>query len=292
MPDPDQISTLLLGALLPLLACVVLVAFWRRGYFAPGYLRAGPPRRLHLPGKAWLVCVSIALVHPALSLLSLAVGGGHPAAGEDDVVYPTTVLQTLRDASPLLAPALFLALAFAWPHGAQRLGILRPGIGRSLLDGLLIAVPAAALALGLNSLAGMLGHFLGAPPPEMGHQILIELRQDKSPAKITVVFIAAVVYAPLVEELAYRGFAQTVLGDRLGRHRRWLTVVIVGSLFAVMHLPVVPWHALPGLVALGIIWGALYERSGSIWGPITAHAAFNAINLTIVMLMPAPTTSG
>ena len=292
MPDPDQISTLLQAALLPLLACGVLAAFWRLGYFAPGYLRAGPSRRLHLPGKVWLIAIAIALVHPALSLLSLAVGGWHTAASEEDVAYPATVLRTLRDASPLLAPAVFLAMAFAWLRGAERVGILRPGIGRSLLDGLLIAVPAAVLALGLNSLAGMLGQWLGAPPPQMGHQMLIELLQDKSPAKITVVFIVAVIYAPLVEELAYRGFAQTVLGDRLGRHRRWLTVFIVGGLFAVMHLPVVTWHALPGLFALGIVWGALYERSGSIWGPITAHGAFNAINLTIVLLMPVSEISG
>jgi membrane protease YdiL (CAAX protease family) len=286
MPDPDTISILLSRALFPLIAAGVLLVFWRVGWLSPRFLRAGPHRRLRLPRPLWWGALGIALLHPVLSLLSLAVGAGGQAADPETATPPTT-LQLLRESSQLIAPALFVALAFALPDGARRLGLARPGVGRNLLWGALLALPATALAFGFNALAGLVGVLLGDPPPELGHRVLIELLDDLTLENLLTVCFAAVVYAPLAEELAYRGFAQTVLGDRLGRHRRGLTIGLVALLFAAMHLPAVTWHALPGLFVLGVVWGAMYERTGSIWGPIAAHAVFNALNLAIVLALTA-----
>lgn len=292
MPDADPMLTLLSRGLFPLIAAGVLVAFWRVDWLSPRFLRAGPPRRLRLPRPLWWGALAVALLHPALSLLSLALGGGASAEADPEAATQPGTLQLLRESSQLIAPAVLIALAFALPAGADRLGLARRGVGRDLAWGALLALPAAALAFGANALAGLVGLMLGDPPPELGHRVLIELLEDLTLENLLTVCFAALIYAPLAEELAYRGLAQTVLGDRLGRHRRWLTVGLVAVLFAAMHLPAVTWHALPGLAVLGVVWGVLYERTGSIWGPVASHAAFNAINLALVLAMSASGEAG
>jgi len=292
MPDADHTLNLLARGLFPLIAAGGLLAFWRVGWLSPRFLRAGPHRRLRLPRPLWWGALAIALLHPVLSLLSLALGGGQVAEPNPEAPPPPGTLQVLRESSQLIAPAVFIALALALPGGAVRLGLARPGVGRDLLRGALLALPAAALAFGANALAGLVGLMLGDPPPQLGHRVLIELLEDLTLENLLTVCFAALIYAPLAEELAYRGFAQTVLGDRLGRHRRWLTVALVAALFAAMHLPAVTWHALPGLAVLGLVWGMMYERTGSIWGPVASHAAFNAINLALVLAMSAVGEAG
>ena len=117
--------------------------------------------------------------------------------------------------------------------------------------------------------------------------MLTRLLEDPSPAMLATVVGMAVVVAPLLEEASYRGLFQTLLGDRLLRRHRWGVVLLVGLLFSLAHMPWVTWHALPGLFVLGVVFGAAYERTGSIWTPIVAHAVFNAANIAIAMALVA-----
>jgi membrane protease YdiL (CAAX protease family) len=41
--------------------------------------------------------------------------------------------------------------------------------------------------------------------------------------------------------------------------------------------------ALATLVVLSVGWGMLYERTGRLWAPMIAHAAFNAANLWVAL---------
>ena len=56
-------------------------------------------------------------------------------------------------------------------------------------------------------------------------------------------------------------------------HRRWLAIVLTSGAFGVVHLQQV--QAVPALVALSILIGFLYERSGSLLPAIGVHVAFN-----------------
>jgi membrane protease YdiL (CAAX protease family) len=43
---------------------------------------------------------------------------------------------------------------------------------------------------------------------------------------------------------------------------------------------------MPGLLILAVILCLLYERTGSLWAPITMHALFNAATIATLILWP------
>lgn len=117
--------------------------------------------------------------------------------------------------------------------------------------------------------------------PEQSLQPIVEfLLQSPGWGERTTVIAVAVVAAPLTEELIFRGCLYGVARASLGR-----TAAIVASsvLFAAIH-----WHApaLPGLTIVGLGLALVYERCGSLWAPISMHAAFNALNIAAAILWP------
>lgn len=83
-------------------------------------------------------------------------------------------------------------------------------------------------------------------------------------------FFAAVVVAPVVEEILFRGLLHNALRARLGPG----AIVVSSGLFAAIHLYVI--NFLP-VFALGLLLAWLYERRGSLWAPIVAHAFANGM---------------
>jgi CRP-like cAMP-binding protein len=87
-----------------------------------------------------------------------------------------------------------------------------------------------------------------------------------------VVFYA--VLMPL-QELYVRGGLQTSLEDIFVRHprRQVLAIVLSNAAFALLHLHVSPFFAVMGVVVflLGLPWGWLYARHGSLLGVALSH---------------------
>ena len=54
----------------------------------------------------------------------------------------------------------------------------------------------------------------------------------------------------------------------------------------VIHASVVPWQGLVSLFVLGLVFGYLYERTGSLLTPVIAHAVFNSFNNALTLLLP------
>jgi membrane protease YdiL (CAAX protease family) len=96
----------------------------------------------------------------------------------------------------------------------------------------------------------------------------------------------AILIAPVVEEMAFRGLLQSVALRWVGIEHRWAAIFIAAALFAPVHLGSVPWYVLPGLFTLAVILGYLYERTASLLAPITLHLGFNALNVAFVLAMP------
>jgi membrane protease YdiL (CAAX protease family) len=91
-----------------------------------------------------------------------------------------------------------------------------------------------------------------------------------------VVLVAGVsIAAPICEEALYRGLLQAGLAPRLGWPR---AVVVTALVFTVMHFDPV------GLLArfeLGVVFGLLAWRAGSLWPAIGAHAANNLVSCVV-----------
>jgi len=104
-----------------------------------------------------------------------------------------------------------------------------------------------------------------------------------------LVFVVAVVIAPVLEEMIFRGLFQTVIrsffesrNSKLEtRSRVWLPIFISAGLFSIVHGNVPHW---PALFLLGVCLGYAYEKSGSLFRPIFIHAFFNAITVILVLL--------
>ena len=95
---------------------------------------------------------------------------------------------------------------------------------------------------------------------------------EGSPARRAAMVGLTALLAPACEEIAFRGYLQSALRLRM----RDGAALWVGSLlFAGMHLNPV---SLPGLLLLGLLFGWLALRAGSIWPAVAAHLANNGIS--------------
>ena len=115
------------------------------------------------------------------------------------------------------------------------------------------------------------------------------LQEAKDPLVIILMAIAAVIVAPLAEEVIFRGYLYPAAKRFCGP----VGAILFSSLvFAAAHGNVV---ALLPLFALAVILCLLYEFTGSIWACISVHFLFNAATVSIQLLarsgivdIPAP----
>ena len=95
-----------------------------------------------------------------------------------------------------------------------------------------------------------------------------------------LIVLLLVVWAPVVEEIVFRGFFYSF-------SRRWMAwpvaSAVVGVIFAAIH-PQWVWF-IPGLAAVGFVFGLIREWRGSIIGPMAAHALHNGSIAVLVVGM-------
>jgi len=143
---------------------------------------------------------------------------------------------------------------------------------------------------------------LGHRPPEVAHGLLVQLMAADQDQTRWAIMVSAVVVAPVLEEVIFRGLIQSAIRGGLaslfvkaGAEKMpdpflmsrisWFAILIAGSLFGVVHGGVASLHALPMLALFGVILGWLYERTGSLWPGILVHAFYNGLNILVVMQM-------
>jgi membrane protease YdiL (CAAX protease family) len=96
-------------------------------------------------------------------------------------------------------------------------------------------------------------------------------------------FIAAVVLAPVAEELLFRGLLFNALLRRRSVH---VAALVSSVVFAVVHVDVAVSQplALVGLTLVGLALAYAYHRTGSLLVPIAGHAAFNGVTLVLALV--------
>ena len=85
--------------------------------------------------------------------------------------------------------------------------------------------------------------------------------------------LALIVVAPLTEELICRGL---ILRGLLARINPWRAIIVSALLFALVHLN--PWQ-FPTAFAIGLVFGWVYFRTGSLTLCMAGHALHNSISL-------------
>lgn len=143
---------------------------------------------------------------------------------------------------------------------------LRRVEGRGLLSGAALA-PALYLAVTLVLMA----------LPEAWMESYAEASSSVSSGDL-VSIIAVVLVAPVVEEFIFRGLMMTRLAQAMPG---WLAAALSAAIFGVCHGHPV-WFAYT--FVLGLAFGLMDLRLGSIWPSILAHMAFNAIGQVFSVL--------
>jgi membrane protease YdiL (CAAX protease family) len=114
--------------------------------------------------------------------------------------------------------------------------------------------------------------------------VLLEIMEaSKSPISYA---IAAMIAAPLGEELVFRGFLFQGLRQQYGWNR---AALFSSAVFAGMHLQLV---ALIPTFLLGYALAWVYNKANSIWPGIILHCLVNSLAMCIVLtVMMFPSTS-
>jgi membrane protease YdiL (CAAX protease family) len=149
-------------------------------------------------------------------------------------------------------------------------GLFSTGWPRRWLLTVFLTIPALGVAWLVHQFCGWI---LDQWAIEHDAQAAVEaIRQSGWGGELVLMFFFAVVTAPVVEEMLFRG----VLWP-LARDRGWRTTGLIGVslLFAFIHLNAA---ALVPLCLLGMFWIWLYERTGDLTAPILSHAVFNGTN--------------
>jgi membrane protease YdiL (CAAX protease family) len=105
-------------------------------------------------------------------------------------------------------------------------------------------------------------------PPEVLNPF--EFLTDRPDGRLALT-VFAVAFAPIVEELVFRGLLQRPL------ERRWgagIGIALAAFAFAAIHL--LPW-VMPLHFALGLLFGAAVYAARSIWAGVILHAANNSL---------------
>ena len=200
-------------------------------------------------------------------------------------VAPAALMPPPADAGPVVALARALLTAAAAACAVAAVWVLaRRGGGNRRKDGdeppfaVRSRDGGVAFLLALPPVLGLMAAAASVRTVEAGNPLLKSLLADPSPAAWGCLAASAVLFAPLGEELLFRGLLLGSLRSA-GLPAGWAVAAAAG-LFAALH-PVQDW---PPLFALGCVLGWARVRTGSLVPCVLAHALFNAAFLAQVAL--------
>jgi len=242
--------------------------------------RVPPPPGVRLAGIGLsLAAIGIYLVSQLG--VSLLAGIGLIAAGlvDPDALDPSDAGSALLGVV-VLSQVLGLAAALLL---LRRRGVpLRPVIGARRPLGRLVAIGAGVGVVTLIASTLVVGILVGISGSDATPDQVLTGDIAETPLQLLLAILAAVVMAPVAEELLFRGLLHRGLRVRL-------TIVpataISSVLFAVIHVEVVLSQplALVGLTLAGAVMALAYERTGSLVVPVVIHAVYNALTLVAVV---------
>lgn len=106
---------------------------------------------------------------------------------------------------------------------------------------------------------------------------LVGLFLEGSSWQVAVLGLLVVFVGPFFEELLFRGWLLGGLRQQWGERT---ALFVSAALFAVVHAD--PW-ATPALFVLGLVFGRVYLKAGSLWACVLLHSMWNATTFTFLL---------
>jgi len=238
-----------------------------------------------------------------LALTASACPGGVLA----EIFAAWFLIMTLPEVASLFAPGLatpaaiaalvfgFAALGLGRVHGIgwselrRAIGLHRgTGLLRESAVGVIACLAAFPLVFVGFLGTALLGNFaerLGVSA-DASHPIIDGLA-GAGLVRFGVIFVAAAIVAPVVEELFFRGVLYRHLRTARAGGGRAFSLLASGTasalVFAAVHPQ--PWVASPALGALGLAFALIREWRDSLVAPMVAHGAWNGTLVTLAWLV-------
>lgn len=208
-------------------------------------------------------------------------GSGDPPSPSLELAARTQGLMLL-----LAVPAAIVIYWWVHRHSSQSVRVRIGALAKTLKVACLWAFVAIPLVFAIGMAAKRVSESLGQPVDKTAHSTLKMIVDDKGPLLYRVVLIAcAVIGAPILEEICYRGFLQRGLSAFTRSH--WAGVLLTSILFTAMHVGVIPsgsfWPAAAMLFSLSVMLGLLLARTRSVVTTIVIHGLFNAANIVMAL---------
>jgi membrane protease YdiL (CAAX protease family) len=128
----------------------------------------------------------------------------------------------------------------------------------------------------------------GQSPPTGSAGLVKEAMFDiaNEPLLFMVVFLSVAVGAPLAEEVTFRGQLFSALSQtRLGVTG---TTVVTAGLWAMLHVTE-PWLSIAIIFMMGLVFGWLMYRFGSLWVAIACHGVWNGAYALLIFFTQGAT---
>ena len=155
--------------------------------------------------------------------------------------------------------------------GWERLGIRRPG--RAAIFWALAAF-AGALVVSLVY-AGIVEAFdVGWLRSGCAEQVPKEVRETR--ALLALASLTVIAFAPVCEELFFRGFVFPGISNRWGLVAG---IVVSGVIFSSVHLL---YKSFVPIAGVGMVFAYAYYRSRNIFTTMLAHIAFNSVSIAAI----------
>lgn len=251
-------------------------------------------------GSLWMLALLVTRFRRGESLIRQ--GASEPVAWDGmDVLWIVVVAILLQSVAVSLGPkplpvrqqltsgmlATGAAAALAIVH-LRRRGASWQGLGLHVADWpAALRQAAGTVLLVLAPLLGLAALLDRIVPYR--HPIVDFLAEHRDVGSVALVWLAACVVAPIVEELFFRRILQAWLEQRLApsfgtAQAGGLAIANAAAFFAAAHVG--QGLAWVPLVGLGIVLGVLARQTGSIVPGILAHALFNAVSVVLVLVQP------
>jgi len=107
------------------------------------------------------------------------------------------------------------------------------------------------------------------------------LLQVKNSIDLFINLLVVAIIPAIFEEICFRGALQRIMIHIF--KNPWAGIIVTGILFSAFHMQ---FQGFLPRMFLGILLGAAYWYSGSLWTSILAHAFFNGIQVVFVSMSP------
>jgi membrane protease YdiL (CAAX protease family) len=196
-------------------------------------------------------------------------------------------MQAVQFIGLFLVPSWFAGKYFTTQSASSYLGLRKPNYPGFWLVGtfaILIALPMVQWLGEINraiEFPSELTNWIRSKEDEANETVKALLsRHTVKDLLLNLFFVAGL--AAVGEELLFRGVVQRIFVRQFGQ--AWPAIIFSAFLFAALHMQ---FYGFFPRLALGILLGAIYWYSGSLWVAILAHFVYDAILITLVYFNPA-----